>query len=66
MSVSIKNLLKLCADMEELAFHAKGLSMADQVESGMSEEGARLYEQIIKECSDIHLELESQANETYY
>jgi hypothetical protein len=65
MNVPIKKLLKLCADMEELTFHAKGLSMADQVESGMSDEGARLYEEIIKECSAIHLESETQNTYTW-
>jgi hypothetical protein len=39
--------------------------MADQVESGMSDEGARLYEEIIKECSVIHLESEAQNTYTW-
>lgn len=39
--------------------------MADQVESGMSDAGDKLYEEIIKECSVIHLESETQNTYTW-
>lgn len=50
---SIKKLCKLVDDMNALSVSAKQMSSSDQVESGLSDEGARLYEEILKECDSL-------------
>lgn len=50
---SIKKLCKLADQMNALSVAAKHMSSGDQVESGLSDEGARLYEEILKECAAL-------------
>jgi hypothetical protein len=50
---SIKKLCKLADEMNALSVSAKQMSSSEQIESGLSDEGARLYEEILKECAEL-------------
>ncbi|MGY2183339.1 hypothetical protein [Pseudomonas agarici] len=50
---SIKKLCNLAEQMNALSVSAKHMSSSDQVESGLSDAGSRLYEEILKECAAL-------------